>query len=126
MARVSVTVSINNQSYEIACEEGQQESVLALATTVNEKVSALVGTLGHAGEARLLVMTTLLMADEAQEMKKDMARIKAEADARIIDAVEKATADTDKDSSEIQSMTLKTLGEAAKRMESIAERIEAS
>ncbi len=124
MARVSV--SINKQSYEIACEEGQQESVLALASTVDEKISVLVGSVGHVGEARLLVMAALLMADEVQELKKDNARIKAEADARITDAVEKAADQADKDDAKAQSMTLKTLGEAAKRMESIAERIEAS
>ncbi|MCK4940305.1 MAG: cell division protein ZapA [Rhodospirillaceae bacterium] len=124
MARVSVT--INKQSYEIACEEGQQESVLALASTVDEKIAALVGSVGHVGEARLLVMAALLMADEAQELKKDNARIKAEADARVVDAVEKASEQAGKDHVQAQSMTLKTLGEAAKRMESIAERIEAS
>lgn len=124
MARVSVT--INKQSYEIACEEGQQESVLALASTVDEKIAVLVGSVGHVGEARLLVMAALLMADEAQELKKDNARIKAEADARVVDAVEKASEQAGKDHVEAQSMTLKTLGEAAKRMESIAERIEAS
>ena len=124
MARVSV--SINKQSYEIACEEGQQESVLALASTVDEKVSALVAQVGHVGEARSLVMAALLMADEAQEMKKDMTRIKAEADSRALDAAEKASQQVVKDHTQSQSMTLKTLSEAAKRMESIAERIEAS
>ncbi len=124
MARVSV--SINKQSYEIACEEGQQESVLALASIVNEKVSDLVAEVGHVGEARSLVMAALLMADETQEMKKDMTRIKAEADSRALDAADKASLQAVKDQSQAQSMTLKTLSEAAKRMESIAERIEAS
>ncbi len=124
MARVSVT--INKQSYEIACEEGQQESVEALAKTVDEKVSALVAQVGHVGEARLLVMTALLMADETQELKKDNVRIKAEAASRVADATEKALQQAGGDHAQAQSMTLKTLGEAAKRMESIAERIEAS
>ncbi|MDH5488611.1 MAG: cell division protein ZapA [Rhodospirillaceae bacterium] len=124
MARVSVT--INKQSYEIACEQGQEQSVLALAESIDEKVSALVSAVGHVGESRLLVMAALLMADEIQELKKDKTRIKAEADARVTDAVEKIRLEHANNQSQTQSMTLKTLSEAAKRMESIAQRIEAS
>jgi len=124
LARVSVT--INKQSYEIACEQGQEQSVLALASSVDEKVSQLVGSLGHVGESRSLVMAALLMADEIQELKKDKARIKAEADARVADAEEKIRLQYANNQSQTQSMTLKTLSEAAKRMESIAQRIEAS
>lgn len=124
MARVSV--SINNQSYEIACEQGQEQSVLTLAGIIDEKVTNLVGALGHVGESRLLVMAALLMADEMQELKKDITRIKAEADSRVTDAVEKLRLEYANTQSQTQSMTLKTLSEAARRMESIAQRIEAS
>lgn len=124
MARVSV--NINNQSYEIACEDGQQESVLALASTVDEKISKLVASLGHVGEARLLVMAALLMADETQGLKKDLTRIRAETDSRIAEVEEKANQQARMDQAQTQTMTLKTLGQAAKRMESIAERIKAS
>ena len=124
MARVSV--SINNQSYDIACEQGQEQSVLHLASVIDEKVTNLVGALGHVGESRLLVMAALLMADEIQELKKDVTRIKTEADSRVMDAVEKVRLEYANTHSQTQSMTLKTLSEAARRMESIAERIEAS
>lgn len=120
MARVSVT--IDKQSYEIACEEGQEENVLALAATVNEKVSALVDAVGHVGEARMLAMAAIILADEAQELKKDIVRIKAETDSRINEAVEKS----DDESRKERVITLKTLDDAATRMENIAKRIEAS
>jgi cell division protein ZapA len=62
MATVSLT--INGRNYDVACDDGQEEHLRALGRMVDERVQSLVGSVGQVGEARLLVMTGLLLADE--------------------------------------------------------------
>lgn len=65
MAQIDVT--INGRSYRIACDDGQEDHILKLADYVDRRVAELVSALGQAGEARLLVMASLLIADELSE-----------------------------------------------------------
>ena len=67
MAKVSIT--INNETYDIACADGEEQHILNLAGAVDAKVGELVAAIGQAGEARLLAMAGLLMADELAELK---------------------------------------------------------
>ena len=62
-----VDVHINGRSYQIACDEGQEEHLSQLAEYVDKRVQELVGAVGQVGDARLLVMTSLLVADELSE-----------------------------------------------------------
>ncbi len=62
-----VDVSINGRRYQIACDEGQEEHLSRLAEYVDQRVQELVGAVGQVGDARLLVMTSLLVADELAE-----------------------------------------------------------
>ena len=65
MAQVEVT--INGRDYRIACDDGQEEHLEGLAAYVDRRVSELVSAVGQVGEARLLVMVSLLIADELSE-----------------------------------------------------------
>lgn len=63
-----VTVQINGRGYQVACGDGEQERIAGLARYVDDKVQELVGALGNVGDQRLLVMASLLLADEIMEM----------------------------------------------------------
>ncbi len=63
----SVEVSINGRSYQIACDDGEEERLGRLAEYVDERVQDLVVAIGQAGDTRLLVMVSLLIADELYE-----------------------------------------------------------
>ena len=65
MAQVEVTV--NGRNYGIACDDGQEDHLIELAEFVDRKVSELVSAIGQVGDARLLVMASLLIADELSE-----------------------------------------------------------
>ena len=78
MARVSIT--INGYNYDIACADGEEQHILDLAEVLNVKVGELVGAIGQAGEARLLAMAGLLMADELAEAREESQRLRAEAE----------------------------------------------
>jgi cell division protein ZapA len=62
MAQVSIR--INGRSYDIACDDGQEDRIHALASYVDERVKEISDAVGQIGEQRLLVMTSLLIADE--------------------------------------------------------------
>lgn len=62
-----IDVEINGRDYQIACDDGQESHIQELAIYVNQKVAQLVASVGQVGDARLLVMTSLLLADELAE-----------------------------------------------------------
>ncbi|KJE35148.1 hypothetical protein UF64_10765 [Thalassospira sp. HJ] len=109
MAQVSIR--INGRSYDIACDDGQEDRIHALAGYVDERVKEISDAVGQIGEQRLLVMTSLLIADElgmAHEKLKNPASPAAEAGS-ISAAESDALADN------IESM--------AERVEALADRL---
>ena len=101
-----VDVSINGQSYRIACEDGQEDRLVDLATMVDEKVSDLVNQIGQVGSNRLLVMAALIIADELVDLKNEAGSLQEQ-----------------KDNTNQHDMVL-ALQEITKRIENIADQVE--
>ena len=59
-----VEINVNKQIYKISCEEGQEEHIQNLAKFINNELEKLVSSVGQIGEARLLLMTCLIIADK--------------------------------------------------------------
>ena len=59
-----VTVSINGRGYPVACNEGEERRIEELGRYIDAKVKIFVRELGQIGEARLLVLAALVLADE--------------------------------------------------------------
>ena len=68
-----ISLSINGRSYLVACEEGQEDHLQKLGAFVDEKMRDLSAKIGTVGDARLLVMTALLLSDELFEAKQRLA-----------------------------------------------------
>lgn len=66
-----VTLAVNGRSYEVACADGQEEQLLRLGEDLNERVSNLAARLGQVGEARLLLLGALLLANELEQLKAE-------------------------------------------------------
>ena len=62
-----VPVRINNRQYELACAEGEEERLLALAADLDDCVLELRRQIAGAPEIKLLVLGALMMADKARE-----------------------------------------------------------
>jgi cell division protein ZapA len=62
-----VNISINGRAYEIACGDGEEAHVIKLGKYIDDKISELVAQMGQVGDARLLVMTALLITDELSD-----------------------------------------------------------
>lgn len=74
MAQVSVW--INGYSYLVGCEDGQEAHLEAMAAVLQKRVND-VKSLGQQGEARVLLLAGLLLADDLHD--KEMALAQAQA-----------------------------------------------
>jgi cell division protein ZapA len=61
-----VTLRINGYSYLVGCEDGQEPHLKAMGDAVQTRVDS-IKTLGQTGEARLLMLAALLLADELHD-----------------------------------------------------------
>ena len=78
-----VEVPINGRNYQIACDDGQEEHLAKLGEYVDKRVEELVSAVGQVGESRLLVMTSLLIADELAETYADLKKTSAAVEAAV-------------------------------------------
>ncbi len=101
-----VDVSVNGQSYRIACEDGQEDRLVDLAAMVDEKVLGLVNQIGQVGSNRLLVMAALIIADELVDLKNE------------------AVSSQELKDNTNQQDTVLALQEITKRIENIADQVE--
>ena len=63
-----VTVRINGYAYTVGCQDGEEEHLQAMADEVERRIESIKVAAGPSGEARMLVMASLLMADDLFEM----------------------------------------------------------
>jgi len=88
MAQVSVT--INGRQYRMACEDGQENHLIKLAKNLDERIVELRGKFGQIGDARLIVMAAITVADDLAEMGKKIRQLQDELaalqDARVVSA----------------------------------------
>ncbi|WCL53942.1 MULTISPECIES: cell division protein ZapA [Kordiimonadales] len=62
-----INVNINGKLYPLACADGEESRLHDLASYVDSKARDLTVRLGHVSEARLLLMVSLMIADELQD-----------------------------------------------------------
>ncbi len=72
-----ISLSINERNYQVTCDEGQEDHLRRLAGHLDERIQGLVGAVGQVGESRLLVMASLMVADELFEAYKENHELKA-------------------------------------------------
>jgi cell division protein ZapA len=65
-----VTVRINGYAYTVGCQDGEEEHLEAMAGEVERRIETVRAVAGQSGEARMLVMASLLMADDLFETDK--------------------------------------------------------
>ena len=68
----SVNVTINGKNYRMACDEGQEEHLLALAAKFDGFVDQLKGSFGEIGDQRLTVMAGVMVTDKVDELEEKM------------------------------------------------------
>ena len=100
-----VTLFLNGRGYRIACADGQEPHIEKLGRYIDGKVQELVRQVGQVGDARLLAMASLMIADELADARGG---IDAASGAKSADA------------------TAAAIEAVAKRIDALAARLEAS
>ncbi|HET6308039.1 MAG TPA: cell division protein ZapA [Rhodopila sp.] len=72
-----VTLRINGYAYTIGCKDGEERHLEAMGEEVSRRIDSLRLGPGPSGEARMLVMAALLMADDIFELRKKVAAAEA-------------------------------------------------
>ena len=70
-----VDISINGRSYRISCKDGEEERVKSLATLINNQVQKLTEKIGQLGEARMILLASLVLLDKSDEIEKEAEKI---------------------------------------------------
>src|SRR5215212_668602 len=117
-AMSQVTVTINGRQFRMACEDGQESHLEALAADFDQRIERMRKNFGEIGDTRLSVMAALTVADELaetgarlQQLEQELATLQ---DVRVGSA-ERATA--------TQAAVAAALNSAAERIERITRRL---
>lgn len=112
-----VTISINGRTYEIGCDPGQENHILELASYIDNKLQMVSRTGAAFNETHLMVLTMLMLTDELSE-----ARTQSSQPARA----SKNAASAPIVSGEDEKMLANTLENLVKRIDGIADKLQAA
>lgn len=76
-----INVTIDGKSYRMACAEGEEPHLAALAESFGARVAEMRGAFGEIGDMRLQVMAALTQADDLLDTKRKLAELEVEAGA---------------------------------------------
>jgi cell division protein ZapA len=113
-----VNVSINGRQYRMACEDGQEDHLRSLAKALEERIGALRGQFGEIGDARLMVMAAMTVADDAAEAEKKVRKLEQE-----IAALKDARSTSAEKAQATQAALIAAFTSAAERIEGMAKKL---
>ena len=64
-----VDVAVGGRRYKLACRDGEEEQLRTLASMVDRKAGDITRAIGDMTEARVLLMSAILLADELNDAK---------------------------------------------------------
>ena len=85
-----VDIEIGGHRYELACRDGEEDHLRALARMVDGKVAEAAKSMGGLNEVRQLLFASLLLADELNDLRA--AAVPASPDPVLATAVERLAA----------------------------------
>ena len=109
-----INLTVNGRPFAVTCDDGQEARIRRLGQYVDAKVAEFVGSLGQIGEARLLLLAALVIADELADANEALQSERS--GARTAEAEAKAAA----------GAAASSVNGLAQRVEAIAARAESS
>lgn len=117
-----VNILINGRPYEISCDNGQEGRVVDLAAYIDNKLQQIARSGAAYNDAHLLVLTSLVLADELFEAREG----ETAASARTAAAQRHLTTPQNALTKEDELALVRVLDHLTKRIESIAGRVQAA
>lgn len=116
-----VTATIAGRQFRLACDEGQEDHLHALASDLDARIEGLRQKFGEIGDARLTVMAALTVADELAEAQRKILRL--EEDIAGLQDARAVAADRAKQAS---AAVVNAFNSAAERIEGITRKLNAT
>jgi len=70
-----VTIRINGYAYTVGCEDGQESHLQDMAAEIEQRINSIKAIGGQSGEARLLMLAALLLADELHDTRSNQSAV---------------------------------------------------
>ena len=118
MAQINVRIA--GRLYRMACGEGEEEHLRALAVRLDGKIDELRGAFGEIGDSRITVMAALTIADQLGEAERRLAEAEAE-----LEDLRRERAGHDAAAAAIADTLAAALGDAATRIDRVAQSLNA-
>jgi len=116
-----VNVMVNSRAYTIACDDGEEGHLKALAAEVDSKVQELLGSVGQVGDQRLILMSALLLADEKHAVLAQLDTAK-----RQLEEEKGAREELGTRAERSEAIAADAIENAVKRIEDIAAKLKAA
>lgn len=117
MAEVSIT--LNGRVYDIGCDAGQENRITTLAAYIDQRLQQIARSGAAYNDAHLFVLTSLVLADEIFEAQDSSTKSARNAAPAVAGAAPVA-------SKEDEQALVKLLDQLTKRIDGIAERVQAA
>lgn len=73
-----VEINIGGRSFEVACQEGEEQFLQSAAAMLDAEASVLTQQIGRLPEARMLLMAGLMLADKTAGVEDRISTMEAE------------------------------------------------
>lgn len=74
MSQKTIIAHVYGKEYALACDAGQEQHLNALVSDINNRASQLEKAVGKLPEPLMLLYTSLMVADELSDTRRDLAR----------------------------------------------------
>ena len=117
----SVNVTIDGRQFRMACEDGQEEHLAALAADFDARITDMRSKFGEVGDQRLTIMAALTIADQLAETVNKLRQVEAE-----LPAMRAAQVLANDRAQATQAAVVAAFNAAAERLERVAKRLNQS
>lgn len=111
----AVSISVNGRRYNLGCDEGEETRLERLGERLDARVKSLANQFGQIGDQRLLLMASITLMDEYDELAGNM---EARADA-LVSEIEADARSAIAEAESVQASTLEVLEKLADRAEAV-------
>ena len=114
-------ITIGGRGFQVSCQPGEEHFLRAAAAMLDSEAQPLIASMGRLPEARMLLMSGLMLADKTAAIEDENRQLKAklaEMEARPVPEREKMEVPV------IPPQLIETMAELAARAEALAARLE--
>ena len=119
-----ITITIGERTFTVACQDGEEHFLRAAAKMVDAEAMGLLGQIGRMPETRMLLMSSLLLADKTAAMEDQLRKAEARLAALQADVEAQRTTPQRVEMPVVPAGVIDSLSELAARAEALAARAE--